>query len=177
MLRLPAAATLSRLPALLRRASSPACRRASSSAASAAAAPEAPTMRQLLLHARLAAVPMVGFGFMDNIIMVTAGDMIDQHLGATLGITTLTAAALGNVCSDSSGVLFGGVVDAAAERLKLTRPHFTPTQLAARSVRLAGTLGSLVGVICGCFLGMTTLVFKDLDAAEKLRRSQQVETE
>ena len=48
---------------------------------------------------------MVGFGFMDNIIMIQAGDLIDQHLGVTLGISTLTAAALGNVCSDSSGVL------------------------------------------------------------------------
>ena len=37
---------------------------------------------------------MVGFGFMDNIIMIQAGDLIDSTLGVTLGITTLTAAAL-----------------------------------------------------------------------------------
>ena len=44
----------------------------------AAAAEEAPSFYQLVLQARLAAVPMVGFGFMDNIIMVQAGDAIDN---------------------------------------------------------------------------------------------------
>jgi transcriptional regulator with GAF, ATPase, and Fis domain len=119
---------------------------------------------------------MVGFGFMDNIIMIQAGDLIDSTLGVTLGITTLTAAALGNVCSDSSGVLFGGVVERASERLNLAQPDFTPEQADSSSAKMANTLGSLLGVICGCLLGMSTLLFMDMEATERLKRAQQLET-
>lgn len=43
---------------------------------------------------------MVGFGFMDNFIMVQAGGYIDATLGVQLGLATLTAAAMGQVVSD-----------------------------------------------------------------------------
>ena len=42
---------------------------------------------------------MLGFGFMDNIIMIQAGDYIDTTFGAVLGISTLTAAGFGNACA------------------------------------------------------------------------------
>jgi len=119
---------------------------------------------------------MVGFGFMDNIIMIQAGDYIDSTLGVALGITTLTAAAMGNVCSDSSGVLFGGIVDAAVERLNLSTANLTDAQCRMRSTRVVATLGSLVGVVCGCLLGASTLLLMDLDASERLKRAQQLET-
>lgn len=150
--------------------------RSAASAAAKASADEAPTTRQLLLHARLAAVPMVGFGFMDNIIMIQAGDYIDATLGVTLGFSTLVAAALGNVCSDSSGVLFGGVVESMSARLRLTQPNLTVAQASMAITRRAATIGQLVGVICGCFLGMTNLFFMDLEATERLKRAQQLET-
>ena len=41
------------------------------------------------------AVPMIGFGFMDNIVMIQAGQYIDSTLGVALGLATLTAAAAG----------------------------------------------------------------------------------
>ena len=119
---------------------------------------------------------MVGFGFMDNIIMIQAGDFIDYHFGVTLGLTTLTAAALGNVVSDSSGVLFGGVVETATERLRLTQPNLTAAQKGMRATKIAGTLGALIGVICGCCLGMTNLLFMDLEATERMKRMQALET-
>lgn len=119
---------------------------------------------------------MVGFGFMDNIIMIQAGDFIDSTLGVTFGISTLTAAALGNVCSDGSGVLFGGIVESASERLNLAQPKLRLEQMSMRSVRLAGTIGALAGVIAGCCLGMCTLLFQDLAATERLKRAQQLET-
>ncbi|EOD36166.1 hypothetical protein EMIHUDRAFT_49391, partial [Emiliania huxleyi CCMP1516] len=56
------------------------------------------------------ALPMVGFGFMDNTVMIQAGNAIDCTLGVSFGLSTLTAlraAAFGQVCSDSAGVLFG----------------------------------------------------------------------
>ena len=151
-------------------------RRGCSTASSAVASDPPPSLHQLFLHARLAAVPMVGFGFMDNIIMIQAGDYIDAHLGVTLGFSSLVAAALGNVVSDSSGVLFGGVVERVSDRLRLTQPKLTAAQAKMPQTRRAATLGQLVGVICGCFLGMTNLLFMDLQATERLKRAKQLET-
>jgi hypothetical protein len=38
---------------------------------------------------------MIGFGFMDNLVMITAGEAIDSTFGVALGISTLTAAGFG----------------------------------------------------------------------------------
>lgn len=56
-----------------------------------------PTWRQLRVYGMACAVPMVGFGFMDNIIMIQVGDLIDSSLGVTFGLATITAAAMGQV--------------------------------------------------------------------------------
>jgi len=112
----------------------------------------------------------------DNIIMIQAGDFIDSTLGVTLGFTTLTAAALGNVCSDSSGVLFGSVVERASEALNLRRPNLTPAQAGMAITRRVATAGQLVGIICGCMLGMTNLLFMDLEATERLKMAKKLDT-
>ena len=39
----------------------------------------------------------VGFGFMDNLVMIQAGDLIDNTIGVHFGLATLTAAAFGQV--------------------------------------------------------------------------------
>jgi hypothetical protein len=48
-------------------------------------------LRQLFLRGM---IPMVGFGFVDNFIMISAGDLIDSHIGAALQISTLVGAPL-----------------------------------------------------------------------------------
>ena len=119
---------------------------------------------------------MVGFGFMDNIIMIQAGDAIDATFGVAFGFTTLTAAALGNVCSDSSGVLFGGIVERASEKLNLAKPNLSPSQLNMTVTRRAVTMGQLIGIIVGCCLGMTNLLFLDLEATERMKMSRKLDT-
>jgi Transmembrane protein 65 len=49
-----------------------------------------------------AAVPMVGFGFMDQFVLIQAGGYIDATLGVKLGLATLSAAAAGMLlnCAD-----------------------------------------------------------------------------
>ena len=42
------------------------------------------------------AVRLLGAGFLDNSIMLLAGDAIESHFGAKLGISALACAALGN---------------------------------------------------------------------------------
>lgn len=85
---------------------------------SSAEPPSPAELRQLFIHAMM---PMVGFGIMDNFIMIQAGDAIDNTFGATLGIATLTAAAFGQVFSDVSGVLFGGVVERGVSKVSQGR--------------------------------------------------------
>ena len=55
----------------------------------------APTTGQLVKHAVHQGLPYVGFGFLDNFVMICAGEYIELSLGTTLGIGTMTAAALG----------------------------------------------------------------------------------
>ncbi|KAH8061661.1 hypothetical protein JL720_13361 [Aureococcus anophagefferens] len=84
-----------------------------------------PTREQLQNHFMICAVPMVGFGLMDNTVMIHAGNAIDCTLGVAFGLSTLTAAACGQVCSDAAGVLFGGVLDRGAASLGLPRANLT----------------------------------------------------
>ena len=49
------------------------------------------TNAELNVTPQQCAVPMVGFGFMDNIIMIQVGDLIDSTLGVTFGLATITA--------------------------------------------------------------------------------------
>jgi hypothetical protein len=55
---------------------------AAEASGAAAAAVTAPTARQLGLFGLNVAIPMIGFGFMDNFIMILAGDAIDASIGA-----------------------------------------------------------------------------------------------
>merc|ERR1719461_2398834 len=75
-----------------------------------------------------AAIPMVGFGFIDNTVMIRAGDAIDQNLGTMFGMATLTAAAFGQVCSDSCGVLFGNSLEALFSKCGIVPPQVTAAQ-------------------------------------------------
>ena len=83
------------------------------------------------------AVPFIGFGFLDNAVMIVAGDYIDSTLGVAFHIsgltslvskvygkwfttfTVLAAAGLGNTMSDVVGIFFGGYVELLADRMGL----------------------------------------------------------
>ena len=149
---------------------------AESAASSTAEAAVPPTNLQLFQQARLAAIPMLGFGFMDNIIMIQAGGFIDSTFGVVLGLSTLTAAAMGNVVSDTSGTLFGGIVESAVDRMRLTQPRLTDAQRSLRVTKLCGTGGAAVGVIVGCILGASSLLFMDLEKADRLKKLQELQT-
>ena len=119
---------------------------------------------------------MVGFGFMDNMVMIQAGDLIDSTLGVTLGISTLTAAAFGQIFSDVSGVCFGGTVETAARKLGLPVTTVTPAQASLRSVKRFSLMAQVVGITMGCLLGMSSLLFMDLDKKDRLRRQAEMNT-
>jgi len=101
-----------------------------------------------------ASIPMIGFGFMDNFIMITAGSAIDHSLGVHMGLATMTAAAIGQVVSDVSGVIFG---DTLSRVFSISPAKLTEAQKKLALVGRIRLAGAVLGVICGCTLGATAL--------------------
>ena len=171
LLRARAVAASSRLARPAWRASS---RMSSTSTSSAAIAQ--PTTQQLRRHALNMAVPMVGFGCMRNLVMIQAGDLIDNSIGVAFGLATLTSAAYGQIVSDVCGTVSSGFVEALAAKLGLPRAGLTMEQLSLRRVQVAGTTGAVIGVAIGCLLGMSCLFVMDLEKSERLKKQRELRT-
>ncbi|XP_070768507.1 transmembrane protein 65-like [Enoplosus armatus] len=125
------------------------------------APPTAAQLRYVLLHN---ALPFVGFGFLDNCIMIVAGTQIELSIGVILGISTMAAAALGNLVSDLAGLGLAGYVEALASRLGMQIPDLSPKQADMWQTRVSSHSGKALGVGIGCILGMFPLLFfKDDD--------------
>lgn len=92
----------------------------------ATAAPTTAQLRTLFVHS---AVPFVAFGFVDNTVLIHMGDVIDTTFGLYFGLPTLAAAAIGQVFSDTTGVLFGSSIEALATRLGLPVPNLSVAQV------------------------------------------------
>lgn len=76
-------------------------------------------------------------------IMIVSGDYIEMSIGVTLGISTLTAAALGNVIADVLGLNLGGLIEELSYKLgvpepKLSRPQMEMGITRTVAVRAAG---------------------------------------
>jgi len=122
-------------------------------------------LKQLSYHNSL---PFIGFGFLDNFIMIVAGEYIDLTLGVRLGLSTMAAAALGNTISDLMGVGSAWYVESCADKLGARPPDLSAAQLELPRSRVCANLGRAVGIVIGCVLGMFPLIFIDCDPkAEK----------
>ncbi|XP_027892568.1 transmembrane protein 65 [Xiphophorus couchianus] len=136
--------------------------------------PTAAQIRYVLFHN---AVPFIGFGFLDNAIMIAAGTQIELSIGVTLGISTMAAAALGNLVSDLAGLGLAGYVEALASRLGMQVPDLTPKQVDMWQTRISSHMGKAIGITIGCILGMFPLLFlsddeeKEKNGAEAQPRS------
>jgi putative methionine-R-sulfoxide reductase with GAF domain len=119
---------------------------------------------------------MIGFGFMDNLVMITAGDFIDSTFGVVLGISTMTAAGFGQCFSDTAGIMSGGAVDATVSRLNLPTHGLSQEQLGSKTSRLYTTAGAIVGVLTGCLLGMSCLLFMDTDRADRAKQAKELQS-
>uniref|UniRef100_A0AAF6ZA25 Transmembrane protein 65 n=1 Tax=Bos taurus TaxID=9913 RepID=A0AAF6ZA25_BOVIN len=117
---------------------------------------ESIAIAQVFIHN---AIPFIGFGFLDNAIMIVAGTHIELSIGIILGISTMAAAALGNLVSDLAGLGLAGYVEALASRLGLSIPDLSPKQVDMWQTRVSSHLGKAVGVTIGCILGMFPLIF------------------
>jgi len=127
-----------------------------------------PTARQLTMHALKSAIPMIGFGFMDNTIMIHAGHYVDCTLGVTFGLSTLAAAGIGQIFSGIGGVIFGDGLDALFHKIS-GGTNMTRGQRAMRKSRIVGLTGGVIGVTIGCALGLVNLLFVDETKASLLK--------
>lgn len=92
------------------------------------------------------------FGFIDNFILVIAGDAIDQTISAQFGLSTMFSAGLGNALSDAVGELAGGSI-AAMVFLVTGKPN--EDNVPHWIVAVAGVLG----IVMGCLVGMVPLLW------------------
>ena len=116
-------------------------------------------------------IPFIGFGFLDNLIMIVAGDFIDVKIGAILGITTLAAAAWGNLISDVFGLALAGYIESFSAKIGLATPDISPKQSDMMITKVFAAFGRTIGIVFGCLLGMVPLFFmKSEDQNGKWRR-------
>lgn len=118
-----------------------------------------PTVEQLRKVALHNALPFIGFGFLDNFLMIIAGEYIEFKFGAMFGISTMAAAALGNWISDLAGVQTAHYVEVVTSKFGVKAPALTPEQVDMSSTRWASNMGKAVGISIGCILGMIPLLF------------------
>ena len=135
-----------------------------------------PTKEQLRNYAITKSIPMVGFGFMDQTVMLHAGNAIDCSLGVTFGLSTLAAAALGQVVSAAVAAIFGGTMDDLFRRLGLPRSGLTSAQRSLDNVKRLNVIATTLGVVAGCILGLVNLLFIDTDHASILKFDKISET-
>ncbi|CAD5115298.1 DgyrCDS4288 [Dimorphilus gyrociliatus] len=104
-------------------------------------------------------IPFLGFGFLDNFVMIIAGEYIDLKLGVILGISTMAAAALGNLVSDIGGLGLAGYVEMLASKCGLETPRLSVYQSSTWGARMSTLAGRTFGISLGCLIGMFPLLF------------------
>uniref|UniRef100_A0A914XEW3 Transmembrane protein 65 n=1 Tax=Plectus sambesii TaxID=2011161 RepID=A0A914XEW3_9BILA len=136
------------------------------------------TREQLKALLLVNTLPFIGFGVLDNMIMLLAGEYIDTTLGIYLGISTMAAAALGNTISDVAGVGLSHYVEFLVQKFGIRAPALTSDQLHLARVRYTANFGRALGLVVGCIIGMFPLLFfKDQDEKEKNRGKEKEEKE
>lgn len=108
-------------------------------------------------------------------VLIQAGNAIDCTLGVTFGLSTLSAAAVGGLVSNVSGVLFGGTLGSAAKAAGLPSSNLTAAQRSLPYVKRNRLFSQAVGVFLGCLLGLSNLIFIDHERSTSLKLKQKTE--
>lgn len=116
------------------------------------------TSKQLYHLGTRAAIGMVGFGFTDNAIMILAGDLIQNSIGITLGLSSLMSAGLGNAVADFIGTAFRGYIERLSSKF-MPDVKISTRQMQSKEAWWAETVGASAGVTVGCLLGLAPLIF------------------
>jgi hypothetical protein len=103
--------------------------------------------------------PFIGFGFLDNALMLAFGETIESSVGLSLGLSTMAAAAIGNTLSDVCGVGLANKIEYWCAKFGLTE-EVTMTTGQAKEMRVvvARLGGAMTGVTTGCIVGSFPLL-------------------
>ena len=96
----------------------------------------------------------------------------DADVAAPAGGAAVRLSPDGARTLDFCGTVGGGSIEAFFTKLGLPQPVLTSAQRSLPRVKLVVTLSEAVGVVLGCLLGATSLLFMDLEAAERLKRQE-----
>ena len=92
------------------------------------------------------------FGFIDNFILVIAGEAIDKTIAQTFGFSTMASAGIGNAISDVVGTLG----EVAIAGLVIAIVGSTEGFKANKGMIM---LASATGIFTGCMVGLIPLLF------------------
>lgn len=136
---------------------------------------EPPTKEQLHRCLQAAAVPFIGFGFLDNFLMIVFGDLIDSTLCVALNFSTMAAAAIGNTISDGAGIWSGQWLESKCKALGFEEPKLSDAQQDLPVTIRWRNVGQFIGITIGCILGCCPLLVMDPHAAVQQRRDKERE--
>lgn len=140
-----------------------------------ATASDVPSQAQLKMMFLASALPFVGFGFLDNFLMILCGELIDNSLCVAFNFSTMAAAAIGNTISDAAGIFSGGAVENLARKAGVEEPPMTAEQRLHTTTKRWQYSGQLIGIVTGCTLGCCPLLW--MDPNEGVRQRQEKERE
>uniref|UniRef100_A0A1B0CS59 Uncharacterized protein n=1 Tax=Lutzomyia longipalpis TaxID=7200 RepID=A0A1B0CS59_LUTLO len=122
-----------------------------------------PTNSQKLQLIVINGLPFIGFGFLDNFMMIVCGDYIEQTLGGYMCLSTMAAAGLGNTISDVVGLGSAVYVERMCESIGFKVPPLSKFQLEMKESRRSASFGRILGITIGCLIGMVPLLFIDTE--------------
>lgn len=134
-----------------------------------------PNPAQLKMLFLASALPFVGFGFLDNFLMIICGELIDNSLCVMFNFSTMAAAAIGNTISDAAGIFSGGAVENLARKAGVEEPPMTADQRIHKTTKTWQYGGQLVGILIGCTLGCCPLLWMDPNEGARQRREKERE--
>jgi len=146
---------------------------ASSSTGGASDLPRPPSRTQLRMLGLASALPFIGFGFLDNFLMIICGEFIDSTLCVYFSLSTMAAAAIGNTISDCAGIFSGGAVESLAAKFGVEEPYLAREQRQMRVTKVWQYAGQVIGIVIGCTLGCCPLLWLDPEAAQRLKKDRE----
>ncbi|KAK0409502.1 hypothetical protein QR680_004582 [Steinernema hermaphroditum] len=122
-------------------------------------------------------IPFMVYGCLDNVVMIVAGETFDKAVGFYMGISIMAAAAIGNIASNVMGIGMVHYVEIVVRHFGIKNPYLNVKQMNAWSVRMITYLSRIVGLVCGCVLGMMPLLFYDSPLRSKAHEAEAAEND
>lgn len=122
-------------------------------------------------------VPFIAFGFLDNFIMIVAGDFIDETFCVAFSFSTMVAAGLGNTLSDVVGIVAQGFMETWFNRMGFETPKsLTNEQQDIAFFRMMKNVSMSCGIVIGCIIGMCPILWLDPNSTARLKREKEMES-